>query len=413
MDLCTYNAGNASRDKVTADFRRLTTRYPVVGCQEVADRQREMNVGAQVLTTDGKDRAHIALLVRNDVSIGDWGYVPCTRRTNVGAWGAGPSVIAAKWLLWARVIVEGVPITFATTHMVPSVQRPAHTAAARRGLAKRRALYGKHVQAVVKWADTITGPLVIVGDWNATPDFALLQPLVDAGFTPTYAPSHGKRAIDIHWSRNITPGFVEALTGFSSDHKPVAVTYAPKEQPPVPYPKPFDRVTFRGKTMDNKTMYGLLAAERRLGYELTITQGCYNAGGVSASAGTHDAGGVVDLAPWDYENKVRVLRDLGWAAWYRSPSEGPWQAHIHAVMIDQGNLSPSAAEQVAQYRNGLNGLANHAADPNPYRPNPIPVFDYQAAVRDDRLRTRITGIQARIKTLRDRASGLRKQITYK
>lgn len=227
------------------------------------------------------------------------------------------------------------------------------------------------------------------------------------------------RDIDQLWSRGLTVNAVEALAGFSSDHKPVAANYEHQEAPvPTPsWPKPYDRVTYNGKLMDNKTMYGVKVAERRLGYPLTITQGCYNPGGVGASAGTHDGGGVVDLAPYDWENKVRVLRDLGWAAWHRVPAEGPWPEHIHAVMIDHGTLSPAAAAQVNDerigYRYGRNGLANGGADTFPYRPDPIPVFDYPAAVRDERIQKRIAGLQAQRAALRDRISALRARITYK
>lgn len=202
---------------------------------------------------------------------------------------------------------------------------------------------------------------------------------------------------------------------FSSDHRPVAATYTLEEAPvptPTPVPPPFERVTFRGRLMDNKTMYGLMVAERRLGYELTITQGCYNAGKVPQSAGTHDAGGVVDLHPYDWERKVRVLRDLGWAAWRRTPAEGNWVEHIHCVMVDQGNLAPAAASQVADYRNGLNGLANDGPDTFGYRPDPIPVFDYRAAVRDEGLRTRIQLMRERIARIRVRIQDARNKITY-
>jgi hypothetical protein len=32
---------------------------------------------------------------------------------------------------------------------------------------------------------------------------------------------------------------------------------------------------------------------------------------------THVEGRAVDLAPWDWQNKLRVLKDLGFVAWYR------------------------------------------------------------------------------------------------
>lgn len=171
-----------------------------------------------------------------------------------------------------------------------------------------------------------------------------------------------------------------------------------------PIPDPYERCTYHGKTMDRRTEAAVRVAERRLGYELTIVQGCYNPGGVKASGTTHDGGGVVDLAPYDWRHKCRVLRDLGWAAWHRPAIPGVWGEHIHAVLIGHQTASAAAKVQMADYRNGLDGLADKARDPMPYRPDPQPTFDYRAAVRDDRIRERITGLRARIRALRDRIS---------
>ena len=110
---------------------------------------------------------------------------------------------------------------------------------------------------------------------------------------------------------------------------------------------PSDRTTYLGdvrpKPVDWKTRAALEEAERRLGYRLTVVQGSYNPGGVRQSAGTHDGGGVVDLLAWDWQRKVRVLRSVGFAAWYRPAISGLWGAHIHAVLIDHGRLSAAAA----------------------------------------------------------------------
>lgn len=128
-------------------------------------------------------------------------------------------------------------------------------------------------------------------------------------------------------------------------------------------PKPYDRTTHDGRTVDWHTKAALQRAERILGYPLSITQGSYNRG-VSASAGTHDGGGVVDLREWDHPAKVRALRLSGFAAWYRSPAEGPWPGHIHAVLVDNRRLSNAAEDQADDFRNGRNGLANNGPDPH-------------------------------------------------
>jgi hypothetical protein len=130
-------------------------------------------------------------------------------------------------------------------------------------------------------------------------------------------------------------------------------------------PNPYDRTTHDGKPVDWLTHAALLDVEKRLGYELTVVQGSFNAGGVAASAGTHDGGGAVDLSAWDHVNKVREMRRAGFAAWYRPTIPGLWNEHIHAVLIGDRLLSAGAKAQVADYLAGRNGLANHGADDGP------------------------------------------------
>lgn len=130
-------------------------------------------------------------------------------------------------------------------------------------------------------------------------------------------------------------------------------------------PRPYDLTTHDGRRVDWLTHAALSTAEQRLGYDLTITQGSYNAGAVSASAGTHDGGGVVDLAPYDHVRKVRELRRVGFAAWYRPAIPGLWPAHIHAVLIGNRKLAPSARAQVSAYLAGRDGLAGNGPDTGP------------------------------------------------
>lgn len=130
-------------------------------------------------------------------------------------------------------------------------------------------------------------------------------------------------------------------------------------------PHPYDLTTYDGQRVDWLTRAALVATAERLGYDLTLRQGSYNAGGVAASAGTHDGGGVVDLLPWDSTDKVRELRRTGFAAWYRPPIAGLWPAHIHAVLIGNRKLSPAARAQVAEYLAGFDGLAGDGRDNGP------------------------------------------------
>ncbi|NUO57301.1 MAG: hypothetical protein HOV78_11595 [Hamadaea sp.] len=135
---------------------------------------------------------------------------------------------------------------------------------------------------------------------------------------------------------------------------------------------PYDRTTYGGKPVDWLTRAALEDVSTEL-YgapdQLTILQGSYNAGGVAASAGTHDGGGAVDLAPYDADRKVLVLREHGFAAWHRAElwKDGVrvWGEHIHAELIGDRMASAGAKAQWAEYLKGENGLANHGPDDGP------------------------------------------------
>jgi hypothetical protein len=125
------------------------------------------------------------------------------------------------------------------------------------------------------------------------------------------------------------------------------------------------RIVFRGKVLNTRTRDMILAAEKILGYQLQIIQGSYNAGGVAASAGTHDGGGAVDV--WgkgtsDATTVTNAMRKVGFAAWFRTPSQGNWGYHVHAIAIGDPELSRGARNQVADYLAGRNGLANDGRD---------------------------------------------------
>ncbi|WP_412543158.1 peptidoglycan-binding protein [Longispora sp. K20-0274] len=136
---------------------------------------------------------------------------------------------------------------------------------------------------------------------------------------------------------------------------------------------PGAKVQRDGYTVDARTQAMLAESERLLGFHLTLSQGSYNPGGDPTSAGTHDGGGVVDVnvdgMTADTRTAVaRALRQVGFAAWVRSPSQGDWPWHIHAAAISDTDLSTQAQNQTGDYYLGLNGLANHGADDGPRIP---------------------------------------------
>jgi hypothetical protein len=136
---------------------------------------------------------------------------------------------------------------------------------------------------------------------------------------------------------------------------------------------PGAKVQRDGYVVDARTQAMLTAAERLLGYPLVLEQGSYNPGGDPTSAGTHDGGGVVDISVSGMTAAkrpavARALRQVGFAAWVRDPSQGDWPWHIHAAAINDTDLSSPAQHQVGDYYLGLNGLANRAADDGPKVP---------------------------------------------
>ncbi|MBR7744171.1 peptidoglycan-binding protein [Phycicoccus sp. BSK3Z-2] len=136
---------------------------------------------------------------------------------------------------------------------------------------------------------------------------------------------------------------------------------------------PGGKVAWRGVTVNTRTRAMCLEAERRAGRTFLVEQGSYNVGGDPTSAGTHDGGGALDLdaeALSDGQRTVAVrsLREVGFAAWLRSPAQGDWPWHIHAVAMSDTDLSSAAQHQVGDYVLGRNGLANRGPDDGPRIP---------------------------------------------
>ena len=105
--------------------------------------------------------------------------------------------------------------------------------------------------------------------------------------------------------------------------------------------------------------------------QFIISQGSYNPGAVSASFGTHDGGGAVDISVRDPQTwavltgeldaMIYALRAAGFAAWVRAEGslypDSP--VHIHAIAVGDRDLSPAAWEQVygpGGYLAGYDGL---------------------------------------------------------
>jgi TP901 family phage tail tape measure protein len=115
---------------------------------------------------------------------------------------------------------------------------------------------------------------------------------------------------------------------------------------------------FRGQRLNERTIRMLLNAEQILGRRFHITQGSYSTR-VAASGGTHAGGGVMDTnGPGGWNAAVSALRAAGFAAWHRTPSQGPWGHHIHSVAKGDPSESASAKAQVRDFLRGGDGLGS-------------------------------------------------------
>lgn len=144
---------------------------------------------------------------------------------------------------------------------------------------------------------------------------------------------------------------------------------------------PYERVQFRGVTLNRRTVAAFRYAEKKAGLagKVILAQGSYNKG-VSASAGTHDGGGALDcsvrnLTEEERKRLVIALKSSGFAAWYRPAIAGLWGAHIHALCIGDKEMALGAVAQVRSFDRHRDGLKGDAYDPT-YRPDPVQ-FNYR------------------------------------
>lgn len=143
-------------------------------------------------------------------------------------------------------------------------------------------------------------------------------------------------------------------------------------------------VEFRGFQFDQQTVDMILEAERLIGARLRVSQGSYSHS--KKSAGTHAGGGAVDFMGLYDIDTVRQLRIVGMFASQRTPAEGDWPYHVHAVAVDNPRLSDAAKRQVEAYRRGRNGLSNNGPDTGPKVPI-VNWFQYLANKKSEETNT--------------------------
>lgn len=137
------------------------------------------------------------------------------------------------------------------------------------------------------------------------------------------------------------------------------------------YPPPYEHTTWHGKTVSQRSKYILEQIEKKLGFDLYCFQGSFSTA-VSQSGNTHAQSGAVDVSicpagssTAEADLIVKTFRQFGWAAWHRTPAQGDWGHHIHAVDSGDILLAAEAQRQVTEYRQGYDGLAGNGLDDGP------------------------------------------------
>ncbi len=144
-------------------------------------------------------------------------------------------------------------------------------------------------------------------------------------------------------------------------------------------------IPFRGVTMNERTVNMIERAEfvmqKKLGhpgFQFNITQGSFSSS-VSASAGTHDRGGALDvhtssLPKKTVDDMVKSLRQAGFAAWSRGRGFDSFTPHIHAIAIGDSSASSGAKSQVQEFGRGGDGLVGSQLDPDRGLGRPTPTW---------------------------------------
>ena len=216
----------------------------------------------------------------------------------------------------------------------------------------------------------------------------------ETGWTAEGDPDQGR-----YWLEPLTRPLDPALADSKDD-----LAYC--QEPPEDYTIidfGFARLNARTVAMlDQATaVYQALGGLLTFDFRDALVQGSYNPGGVSASFGTHDGGGAVDLSvrergSWNVMEAeiplmLRALRIAGFAAWLRDADElypgSP--IHIHAIAVGDEEQSEAARAQIDGtfgYFRGFNGLPQDSGRPIPDAYGPFVLCPWMEALGYDDLR---------------------------
>ena len=272
LTVVTYNAGAQVRPSRTmGDLASIFRRNPdIVTLQEMSSGEKRKRVRERYLDCARCVwDAHMPVppvpggtpvLWRSDrLRLVGYGTEQVTRATYVGNAGAGPATIRPKYVNWVRLrdLRSGRLVHVLNNHTVPSVQ--GKDGGPNRRMHKRLGIYRKHMaglQGLVREIhEQYASSLVFVtGDLNVNyrrdrvlaPSLFPYRRLGDVGLRASYRalgePRNGthtlrsgnsKRLIDhVYYlpRRSLVPSRQRILTGLSSDHRPLLVSFAVKNR---------------------------------------------------------------------------------------------------------------------------------------------------------------------------------------
>jgi len=234
--IATYNCGSASAERLGRDLDHLAELFSVICLQEASDRRRVIKAFRRRHPGWRAFRARLrpggpAVPILYDARQLDRRRrrsVKAVGRRWVGPEGAGPTYAKTKRIneLTLRDRHTGLVFTVGNTHFIPSATRGDLE---HREKAARIQHYSDHLDAVIRRPAKVSGPYVLAGDFNATPDFPPLHRLSRADWHGwTSFGTHGHRAIDhvlAHGRRLHAVGAAELLDHLSSDHSAVGRIY--------------------------------------------------------------------------------------------------------------------------------------------------------------------------------------------
>ncbi len=262
--ISTYNVQHdLDASEAIRDVQELATRSDIVALQEMSSGTRRSGVRESLLDctmcpfegympSDAVPGGTPILYRWDRFRFEGSGTTQVSEATFVGAAGAGPATLRAKYINWVKLRerATGQSLYVLNNHAVPTVQ--GHGGGPNRRFPARLALYRQHMTGLATLVTELRadGSLVfITGDFNVNyrrdavvqsamfPYSRLAKVGVQASYqalgepalgTHVLSSGHSLRLIDYVWfaqDTHVTPVSQQVLTGYHSDHRPVVVSF--------------------------------------------------------------------------------------------------------------------------------------------------------------------------------------------